>query len=110
MITWFALKKFHRMVLLTGALRMTTVFNLKRPKAHYGTNGEIKDRFKNIGHQKKPDLSKLIRAAEDALTGVIYKDDSQICEHHSYKKYSEKIGVQIIIEQVKELENGKKDD
>jgi crossover junction endodeoxyribonuclease RusA len=26
----------------------------------------------------KPDLSKLVRALEDALTGIIYKDDAQI--------------------------------
>lgn len=27
---------------------------------------------------RKPDLSKLIRAAEDALTGIVYVDDARI--------------------------------
>lgn len=31
---------------------------------------------------RRPDLSHLIRAIEDALSGVIYKDDSQIVDSH----------------------------
>lgn len=35
----------------------------------------------------KPDGSKLLRAVEDALTGILYHDDSQIIESHVRKHY-----------------------
>lgn len=35
----------------------------------------------------KPDLDKLIRSTCDALTGILYKDDSQICEISARKHY-----------------------
>lgn len=48
-----------------------------------GRNG--KERF----HTKKPDLSNLTKLIEDALTGIIYHDDSQIVESHLYKQYGD---------------------
>jgi crossover junction endodeoxyribonuclease RusA len=36
---------------------------------------------------KKPDASKLLRAIEDALTGILFYDDSQIIEIHVRKHY-----------------------
>lgn len=35
----------------------------------------------------KPDLSKLIRGAEDALNGVVFKDDAQVVTITATKKY-----------------------
>ena len=37
----------------------------------------------------KPDLSKLIRAVEDALTGIVYRDDALICKSSEEKRYAE---------------------
>jgi Holliday junction resolvase RusA-like endonuclease len=37
----------------------------------------------------KPDLSKLLRAAEDALTGIVWKDDAQIIEARVLKGFTE---------------------
>lgn len=34
-----------------------------------------------------PDLSKLLRATEDALTGVIWKDDARVAEYRRLAKY-----------------------
>lgn len=36
----------------------------------------------------KPDLSKLLRATEDAMIGILYADDSQIVEEHIRKDYA----------------------
>ncbi len=38
-------------------------------------------------HVVRPDLSKLIRATEDALTGIIYTDDAQIVSIKAEKFY-----------------------
>jgi Holliday junction resolvase RusA-like endonuclease len=31
-------------------------------------------------HTQKPDLTNLVKAVEDALTGIAYRDDAQVCE------------------------------
>jgi Holliday junction resolvase RusA-like endonuclease len=41
---------------------------------------------KRVEHVVKPDLSKLVRAAEDSLTGIIFHDDSQIVSYGSTRK------------------------
>ncbi len=47
--------------------------------------------------EKKKDLSNLIKSAEDAMTGIIYKDDCQIVTITAHKKYGEKSGVAITV-------------
>lgn len=37
-------------------------------------------------HIRKPDTDKLMRAVADALTGLIYRDDSQITDIHATKR------------------------
>jgi Holliday junction resolvase RusA-like endonuclease len=44
---------------------------------------------KRQGHVVKPDLSKLIRATEDALTGILFADDSQVVQVSARKTYSQ---------------------
>ncbi|MDP7337683.1 MAG: RusA family crossover junction endodeoxyribonuclease [Vicinamibacterales bacterium] len=43
---------------------------------------------KVVEHLKKPDLDKLTRAVLDALTGVLFKDDSQVVEIVASKTYA----------------------
>lgn len=71
--------------LLGGALRLTCWFYFQRPKSHFGS-GRNADRLKPSApahHVQAPDLSKLIRCLEDALTGVIWVDDRQVCGYGS---------------------------
>jgi Holliday junction resolvase RusA-like endonuclease len=56
-------------ILLTGPVTLEVRFYLARPKS-------LPKR--TTAHIKRPDLDKLIRGATDALTGVIWKDDSQV--------------------------------
>lgn len=48
----------------------------------------------------KPDLDNYVKAAKDALTGVIWRDDSQIVDYHSPfgKFYSDKPRIEINVE------------
>ncbi len=41
-------------------------------------------------HTSKPDLDNLVKALKDALNGVIYLDDSQICYLDAKKHYGER--------------------
>jgi len=47
-----------------------------------------------IWHGAKPDLDNLLKAVEDALTGVVWHDDAQVCEYgqNTYKQYHERGG------------------
>ncbi|HEV7523030.1 MAG TPA: RusA family crossover junction endodeoxyribonuclease [Candidatus Angelobacter sp.] len=42
---------------------------------------------KRTCHVVKPDLSKLVRAAEDSLTGIIFNDDAQVININARKDY-----------------------
>lgn len=48
-------------------------------------------------HTKKPDLDNLVKAVQDALRGVFYRDDSQIAELQAVKRYSPTPGVTVAV-------------
>lgn len=75
--------------LLEQALCVVATFFRQRPKSHYGT-GRNADRLKDSAPQFPtviPDLSKLFRSTEDALTGVIWQDDKYIVSQTLHKRY-----------------------
>lgn len=43
---------------------------------------------RQAAHTKRPDLDKLVRGVLDALTGIIYLDDSQIVSVQATKQYA----------------------
>jgi Holliday junction resolvase RusA-like endonuclease len=56
------------------------LFVLERPKTDWGTGrnaGRLKPRAP-AWPLKRPDSTKLVRAVEDALTGILWSDDSVI--------------------------------
>jgi Holliday junction resolvase RusA-like endonuclease len=62
-----------------GPIQIDVQFYMPRPKscpkfAHY--------------HTKRPDLDKLLRCVEDALTGIVWKDDAQVCSVTTAKFYT----------------------
>jgi Holliday junction resolvase RusA-like endonuclease len=48
-------------------------------------------------HSNRPDALKLGRAVEDALTGILYADDSRIAVERLSKIYSQSPGVSIAL-------------
>lgn len=66
--------------LLCGPLSLKVTFYLSRPKS-------LPKKF--IDHVRRPDLDKLIRGATDALTKVVWADDSQLVTITAHKKYVE---------------------
>lgn len=61
----------------TGPIRVRLRFALKPPK-----------RVSRHHHTKRPDIDKLCRAALDACTGVLWKDDSQVYSLGATKRYA----------------------
>lgn len=75
-----AARRAYRGPLLGGALAVDFVFVLPRPRSHYGS-GRNAGRLKGSAPSRpatRPDVLKLARAAEDALSGVLWEDDSRI--------------------------------
>lgn len=61
-------------------------FRFTRPKGHHGAAGNLLPRAPRH-HVVRPDASKLIRSTEDALTGVLLRDDCQIVAPPALKRY-----------------------
>ncbi len=93
--------------LFLGPLKLTACFFMPRPKGHYGKRGlrPSSPPFPD----KKPDLSKLVRALEDAMTGIVYGDDAQIVLYDVSKLYAGNRvpppGVSVTIEVVDGVES-----
>ena len=60
---------------------------MPRPKSHFRANGLLKPTAP-LYHTSKPDLTKLMRSTEDALTGICWTDDSSIARQSPLKLYS----------------------
>jgi crossover junction endodeoxyribonuclease RusA len=73
--------------LLDGALELSVIFTVPRPKGHYGARGLRPSAPEHP--TKRPDITKLLRAVEDACTGIVWRDDSQVVAQHAYKEYGE---------------------
>ena len=48
----------------------------------------------------RPDLDKLERLIMDALTGICYRDDAQVTDKHSRKRYAVMPGIEIGVGEV----------
>ncbi len=82
---------------LDGPLEVELRFVVPRPRGHYGSG-------RNAGRVRaaappypttKPDVLKLARSTEDALSGVLYVDDAQTIELHARKRYGDRPGCEV---------------
>lgn len=80
-------------------LKMVATFYFGRPKSHYktGKNSHVLKDTAPSYHTSRPDFDNLSKFVMDAMSGVFFKDDDQICEAFVQKKYSDKPRVEILI-------------
>lgn len=81
---------------LAVPLTLSIVFRFNRPRSHYGKGRNakvVKEKCRAlapIGRRTYGDLAKLIRGTEDAISGIIWEDDSQIVTYGSmHKEFTE---------------------
>lgn len=82
--------------LLEGPLEVRFVFRMPRLKSHYHADGRLRANAP-ARPEVRPDVLKLARSTEDALTGVIWRDDAQIVIERLEKVYSDHPGATITI-------------
>jgi len=98
----FEVQKQFKNALSDKPLIVVCVFEMPRPKNHYGTGrntGKLKEGSPKL-HTKKPDIDNLIKFVLDCLNGIAWKDDSQIVRIVAEKSYSEKPSTLIQIVEV----------
>jgi len=78
-------------VIMSFEMSIPTSWSQKRQK-------EALKRF----HSKKPDLSNLVKFYEDALNGILWRDDAIICEITATKIYSNEPKTVITVEEIGE--------
>ena len=82
--------------LLAGPLRISVWFVFPRPASHYlpaNSRRPVPELREDAPtwHTSKPDVDKLARALLDALTLVVWRDDSQVCDLRPRKRYESSI-------------------
>jgi Holliday junction resolvase RusA-like endonuclease len=80
-------------------LELLLTFYVPRPKSHYGTGanaGKVKASARGLP-TVKPDCTKLLRGVEDAMTGVVYRDDAQIVAQTVTKRYGTPERVEVAV-------------
>jgi Holliday junction resolvase RusA-like endonuclease len=71
-----------------GPLVACMVFTIARPKSHYRT-GKFAHLLRDaapVAPATTPDFSKLVRATEDAMTGIVWKDDALVVRYEESGK------------------------
>jgi|tagenome__1003787_1003787.scaffolds.fasta_scaffold20940909_2 Holliday junction resolvase RusA-like endonuclease len=88
--------------LVIGPLILLVDFYMMRPKAHYGTgrNAETLKASAPRYPTGKPDATKLVRAVEDALTGVLWRDDAQVVLQRVRKLYGTPERAEVVVGRV----------
>lgn len=78
-----AAEEYYSGPILDGCLVAEMVFTAERPKSHHrtGRNAHLLRDGAPRRPEGKPDLSKLVRSTEDALTGLVWHDDSRVVEY-----------------------------
>lgn len=80
-----------RPILVREPCALVVMFFMPRPKSHFGSGanaGKIRLRAMNEEHIKAPDATKLVRRLEDALTGIVWHDDSAVVHQRVGKFYA----------------------
>lgn len=87
-------------VLIDEPIEMRMVFYFVRPRGHFSSSKKSPGGLKADAPNwptGKPDTTKLIRAVEDALNGVIWRDDSIVVVQSARKVYADRPGCLVTI-------------
>lgn len=88
--------------LITGPVMLSLTFQVLRPKGHFRTGVRANELRESAPAFPivKPDVLKLARGVEDALTGIIWKDDAQIVSERLEKVYGAVPGVRVEVKEI----------
>ncbi len=73
---------------LEGPLAVRLTFLMPRPKGHRKPSGDMRNGAP-MYPTSRPDALKLARSAEDAMTGIVWRDDAQTVRLEAEKHYAD---------------------
>lgn len=79
----------------TGPVSVEAVFWFVRPKSHF--KGTSVRESAPLLPASRPDVDKLLRASLDAMTGIVFVDDSQVCMLLGCKEYHKQSFAEFLI-------------
>ena len=74
--------------MMDRAMAMTVAFVFPRPKSDFKPNGELRPDAPKHCKKIVGDTSKLVRSTEDALEGLVYKNDAQLVIINAHRRYA----------------------
>lgn len=87
--------------LIEGPISVLFSFVRVRPGGHFNTKGKLNKKGRAaLRPTTKPDVLKLARAVEDALTGIVWKDDAQIVDESLEKIWGDAPCVRVVVESI----------
>lgn len=76
--------------LLEGPLRLDVIFFRPRPKSHYKESGGLSAKGEREPYPTgAPDTTKLVRAVEDAMQGIVVRNDASFVKVRATKAWGE---------------------
>lgn len=81
-----------------GPLSVEIVFYFPRPKS------QTKKQLACVHHAKRPDTDNLVKGVFDAINGVVFKDDAQVCLLSAAKRYCQVTQQPGVLLRVEKLE------
>ena len=73
--------------MLAAPIALYIDFRMPRPRSHYLSDGTTIRPGAPALPIVRPDATKLLRSTEDALTGIVWRDDAEIAEIHISRGY-----------------------
>jgi Holliday junction resolvase RusA-like endonuclease len=98
-IAWGVKEKINGYSPTERPVHVEARFYFTRPKSHFRANGQVKTSAPPA-HIKRPDIDKLSRSLLDALTDVVWQDDSQVTWLSATKHYGTEQGLHLTIDVV----------
>lgn len=80
-------------------LEVTTEFELRRPKSHFGTGKNkhiVKPSAASVPHQ---DVDNLLKGVMDGMSGTVYADDKQVVRVVAEKRYGDGV-TRVVVREV----------
>lgn len=86
--------------IINGPVRVWATFYRARPRGHFNAKGLVKPSAP-LYPLSAPDTTKMFRAVEDSMKGIVWRDDAQVVEQIVYKRFAteaETPGVVVTVE------------
>ena len=93
-IRWI-IKSQYKGELLTGAVKLDVIYFMPIPSSLSRKKQAL---MPYTPHIKRPDEDNLTKLIKDCMSGIVYKDDSQVCDARYIKIYSKNPRTEILVE------------